>query len=334
MRVLHVGLKALKIFLEYAETKNLIPISGPSEDSDSPFEDSVYEFLRDNGYEVHKQVGCAGYRIDLAIVDQRNRGCYLIGIECDGAQYHSSPVARDRDRLRQQRLEELGWKIYRIWSTDWYRHPVESGKKLLEAIESTKINKMAEEISPENNSETFQDEIKDDEKIDVIDHFTSQTETLEKLQNEIQEYKICPLSDIPTKDFSELSGFQLEQIIVKIVNFEGPIHTEELIQRIKMHFGIARAGSNIKSRIHSSIKSARESKKILIKNDFLWPDSEPDNILRKRCGNSSVKIEWICNEEIVQAIYFVLNNQYSTPQEDLIVQTSRVLGIKVVRKNC
>ena len=154
------GLEALKTFLEYAETKNFISISGPSEDSDSPFEDSVYEFLRDNGYEVHKQVGCAGYRIDLAIVDQRNRGCYLIGIECDGAQYHSSPVARDRDRLRQQRLEELGWKIYRIWSTDWYRHPVKSGKKLLEAIECTKINKMAEEISPKNNSETFQDEVR------------------------------------------------------------------------------------------------------------------------------------------------------------------------------
>ena len=131
------GLEALKTFLEYAETKKFNPISGPGEDSDSPFEESVSEFLKDNGYEVVKQVGCAGYRIDLAIVDQRNRGCYLIGIECDGAQYHSSPVARDRDRLRQQRLEELGWEIYRVWSTDWFRHPVESGKKLLETIEQT-----------------------------------------------------------------------------------------------------------------------------------------------------------------------------------------------------
>lgn len=328
-----VGLKALKTFLEYAETKNLISISGPSEDSDSPFEDSVYEFLRDIGYEVHKQVGCAGYRIDLAIVDQRNRGCYLIGIECDGAQYHSSPVARDRDRLRQQRLEELGWKIYRIWSTDWYRHPIESGKKLLEAIENTKLNKIAEEISPKSNSEICEDDFEDDEKMDVTNRFTPQTETLEKLQNEIQEYKICSLSDIPTKDFSELSGFQLEQIVIKIVNFEGPVHSDELIQRIKMQFGIARAGNIIKGTILSAIKSAEQSKKILVRGDFLWPDSEPENILRKRCGNTSVKIEWICDEEIIQAVFSVLNNQYSTAQEGLIVQTARVLGIKVVRKN-
>ena len=326
-------MKALKTFLEYAETKNLNSISGPSEDSDSPFEDSVYEFLRDNGYEVHKQVGCAGYRIDLAIVDQHNLGCYLIGIECDGAQYHSSPVARDRDRLRQQRLEELGWKIYRIWSTDWYRHPVESGKKLLEAIESIKINIMAEEIRPENNSETFQDEIRDNEKIDVINQLTAQTEIMEKHQSEIQEYKICLLSDIPTKDFSELSLFQLEQVIINIVKFEGPIHAEELIQRIKVHFRIARVEKNIKSGIYIAIKSAEKSKEIVVKNDFLWPASEPYNLLRRRPGISPVKIEWICDEEIIQAIDFVLNNQYSTAPEDLIRKASNILGIKVIRQN-
>ena len=327
-----VGLKALKTFLEYAETKNLNPISGPGEDSDSPFEDSVYEFLRDNGYEVHKQVGCAAYRIDLAIVDQRNHGRYLIGIECDGAQYHSSPVARDRDRLRQQRLEELGWKIYRIWSTDWYRHPVESGKKLLEAIENTKLSKMAEKSSQKNNSVTYQDKIRNNEKTNVINCFTSQNETLGKPQNEIQEYKICPLTDI-SKDFSELYEFQLEEIITKIVKFEGPIHSDELIQRIKVHFRIARVGNVIKNKIQSAIKSAEKSKKILVRDDFLWPDFEPDSLLRKRCGDTSVKIEWICDEEITQAVFFVLHNQYSTAQEDLIVQTARFLGIKVIRKN-
>lgn len=328
-----VGLRALKTFLEYAETKNLNSISGPSEDTDSPFEKSVYEFLIDNGYEVSPQVGCAGYRIDLAIVDQHNRGRYLIGIECDGAQYHSSPVARDRDRLRQQRLEELGWKIYRIWSTDWYRHPVESGKKLLEAIESTKLNKMTEEINLKNNSEIFEDKIRNDEKANVTNRLTPQNEILEKPQNEIPEYKICPLTDISKKDFSELYEFQLEEIITKIVEIEGPIHSDELIQRIKTHFGILRAGNVIKSTIQSAIKSAEKSKKILFRNGFLWPDSEPDRLLRKRCGDTSVKIEWICDEEIAQAVFFVLNNQYSTAQEDLISQAARALGIKVVRKN-
>jgi very-short-patch-repair endonuclease len=322
------GLKALKIFLEYAETKNLDPISGPGEDSDSPFEDSVYEFLRENGYQVHKQVGCAGYRIDLAIVDQLNLGCYLIGIECDGAQYHSSPVARDRDRLRQQILENLGWRIYRIWSTDLYRHPVESGKKLLEVIEKVKLYKVTEETSLSKSVEVLQDDIIDNKEVDLTNRSTFHVEKFEGLRNKIDEYKICSLFDIPTKDFNELYGVQLEQIIIKIVKFEGPIHTEELIQRIKVHFGIVRIGSNMKSKILSMIKYTEQSKNILVRNDFLWPNFEPENILRRRVEDSSVKIEWICDEEIVQAVYFVLNNQYSTAQEALIAQVSRTLGIK------
>lgn len=88
---------------------------------DSPFEEDVYDVLVDMGYEVDTQVGCSGYRIDLAVLDPLRPGCYLIAIECDGKTYHSSKVARDRDRLRQQVLENLGWKVHRIWSQEWFK---------------------------------------------------------------------------------------------------------------------------------------------------------------------------------------------------------------------
>ena len=134
------GLKALKLFLDFAENHKL-DVCEPTLDTESPFEDSVYEFLKDRGYEVEKQVGCAGFRVDLAIVDPLTKGSYLLGIECDGAKYHMSPVARDRDRLRQQILESLNWHIYRIWSTDWYRNRQECQQKLIDAIEKRKIEK-------------------------------------------------------------------------------------------------------------------------------------------------------------------------------------------------
>lgn len=266
-------------------------------------------------------------------MDQYNHGCYLIGIECDGAQYHSSPVACDRDRLSQQILENLGWKIYRVWSTDWYRHPVESGNKLLEAIESAKTNNITGKIGLDKNVEMCQDEVMNDSDMVVSYCCTSQTETSEKLQNKIQEYRICPLCHIPTEDFMELFRFQLAQIIIEIVKFEGPIHTEELIQRIKVRFGVSSVGNNIRSKIQSVIKYTENSKNIFIKNDFLWPNFEPKDILRRRHEVLSAKIEWICDEEIKKAVSFVLNSQYSTPLEDLIVQASRVLGIKTTHKN-
>ena len=132
------GLRALKSFLKYSETKRLESTYQSVEDTETAFEDSLFQFLKAHKYDVHKQVGCAGFRIDLAVLDPSDNGRYLLGIECDGESYHSSPVSRDRDRLRQQILEGLGWHIYRVWSTDWYRNRAESEKRLLKAVENAK----------------------------------------------------------------------------------------------------------------------------------------------------------------------------------------------------
>jgi very-short-patch-repair endonuclease len=90
---------------------------------DSPFEEQVYKQLRNLGYEVVTQVGMSGYRIDLAIVDPKDHSKYILGIECDGAMYHSSANAKERDVYRQRFLESRGWKIERIWSRNWWRKP-------------------------------------------------------------------------------------------------------------------------------------------------------------------------------------------------------------------
>ncbi|MDV5148979.1 AAA domain-containing protein [Streptomyces sp. SBC-4] len=97
-----------------------VPGARPSDaEPDSPFEGSVLKVLHGWGYEVQPQVGVAGYRIDLGLRHPALPGAYALGIECDGAMYHSSKAARDRDR--EQVLNGLGWRLYRIWGTDWYR---------------------------------------------------------------------------------------------------------------------------------------------------------------------------------------------------------------------
>lgn len=81
------------------------------------------------------QLGVAGYFIDLAVRHPDRNGSYILGIECDGAMYHSARSIRDRDRLRPEVLERLRWTIYRIWSTDWFRNPKAEVQKLVEVIE-------------------------------------------------------------------------------------------------------------------------------------------------------------------------------------------------------
>lgn len=90
---------------------------------DSPFEEQVYKQLRNIGYEVTTQVGMSGYRIDLAIVHPHDPSRYILGIECDGAMYHSSANAKERDVYRQRFLENRGWTIERIWSRNWWKNP-------------------------------------------------------------------------------------------------------------------------------------------------------------------------------------------------------------------
>lgn len=130
------GLRALKQFLTYAKTGRLesIPNLDPTREPDSEFEIFVMRELRDRGYKVVPQVGVAGYWIDLAVQDPKMPGRFILGIECDGATYHSAKSARDRDKTRQEVLEDLGWEIHRIWSTDWFQHTQRELKRLLAAL--------------------------------------------------------------------------------------------------------------------------------------------------------------------------------------------------------
>jgi very-short-patch-repair endonuclease len=123
-RTSSVGVRHLKEFLDYAD-RGIAAVSQTAKfdvsHAESPFEAAVSDALRGKGWEIHHQIGCGGYRIDMAVVNPKAPGSYLLGIECDGASYHSGASARDRDRLRQMKLEDLGWRLHRIWSTDWWR---------------------------------------------------------------------------------------------------------------------------------------------------------------------------------------------------------------------
>lgn len=656
------GLRSLKVFMEFAEKGRLASCAG-KEAFDSPFEEVVSAFLAENNFEVHRQIGCAGYRLDLAIPDPGSPGKYILGIECDGARYHSLQVARDRDRLRQQVLEGLGWKIYRVWSTDWYLRPKESKERLLEAVKNAvkqaksqakveknpeipkikepaawaeetnnknlekppidekgmsnnsipnsslnssidystnfsidssinpvssaeensdkdsgkaqvlspkhsttlsrnsglpsgnllpenaakrtfKATKKSEEdpgeavyysekttgFSDEVNFEVETEEVSSGEffklgegisaglnsaeflpemalkaqsmallasensrkkpvrrqksskllkfsadpsseessyepvpepepekftffqaypEIDFsagiqkkkrrrINEFayiygsgkysepeldfedkddytetvwnsesessseaeansdfdfgnepenktysetysesisttkkrvtgepakesdsktysgllsegfgrTDRTSSIERKESErvsekigsleaaVPSYKICAALELPqSTDLSEISDRQLEKAVIKIVECEGPIHPELLLQRIKLQTGIPRMIGKIRQRVSDLLMLIEDSGKIRKEGEFYWPASKNVCLLRRRDETASVKIEWICDEEIKEAVRFVLKNQYSTPLEALIVQTSRVLGIKTTRKN-
>jgi very-short-patch-repair endonuclease len=141
------GTRALRNYLEYARS-GAIPVERETNlPPDSDFEIAVMDVLRGKGYEVVPQLGVAGFRIDIAVRHPAHKSGYLAAIECDGASYHSGVSVRDRDRIRQEILESLGWRhrIWRIWSTDWFRNPLAETERLLKFLELLKREPVPEE---------------------------------------------------------------------------------------------------------------------------------------------------------------------------------------------
>lgn len=122
------AVKDLKHYIEFAVRgpvalgHAILHVAG-TEEYDSPFEEAVARGLRKLGWTVHTQIGVSKFRVDLGIVHPDAPGRYLAGVECDGATYHSTPTARDRDRVRHAVLEGLGWSLVRIWSTEYFNDP-------------------------------------------------------------------------------------------------------------------------------------------------------------------------------------------------------------------
>ncbi|WNY28127.1 hypothetical protein MmiEs2_03090 [Methanimicrococcus stummii] len=186
------GLRVLKSFLEYAETKNFVCKTPEYDPDEVSFDESVAAFLRENGFTIHQKIGCAGYKMDMAIVNEEIQGHYIIGIECDGPQYFNSRVARDRNRLRHGVLTGLGWQLYRVWSTDWYLNPQKAKKNLLDAITKAKENaKKIEapvefEFDDEEVTVTVTDEREIEKMIQIINEREAESRRLQKEKDEAE----------------------------------------------------------------------------------------------------------------------------------------------------
>ncbi|WP_444909569.1 AAA domain-containing protein [Microbulbifer sp. TRSA005] len=140
-----LAVEHLKHYLEFAEKGPIALAEQATADYgvdqfDSDFEQSVAWALRDKGWRSQTQIGVSKFRIDLGIIHPDHPGVYLAGVECDGATYHGSPSARDRDRVRHAILENLGWRLVRLWSTDYFQDPEEAIDKI-----DRRLNEILEE---------------------------------------------------------------------------------------------------------------------------------------------------------------------------------------------
>lgn len=165
------GVQVLRDYLEYAATGRIATGVVTGLPTESPFEEHVKERLEAEGYVVTPQVGVASYRIDLGVKHSDYPHGFLLGVECDGATYHSAKSVRDRDRLREAVLRNLGWDIYRIWSTDWFNDPDREMHRLLDYLRDRleDLNARQEFQEPDLSGEVVDEENRSDEVEETFD---------------------------------------------------------------------------------------------------------------------------------------------------------------------
>ncbi|HEX5085166.1 MAG TPA: DUF3320 domain-containing protein, partial [Blastocatellia bacterium] len=312
------GVRALKSFLAYARTGKMDVAAPTGRGTDSPFEDEVKAALESSGYEVITQVGTAGFFIDLAIVDPEKRGSYLIGIECDGASYHSSRSARDRDRLRQQVLEGLGWRIHRIWSTDWFRDPARELKRVIAAIDEARTRAVLTNTAPVNPRP-------DSTPIERV----AEAPNSDGNGRLGQPYQMANLSiDLNGDELREVGYDSLVSWIASIVKVESPVHINEIARRVANAAGLSRVGNRIKDAIESACAYAERKGEIRRRREFFWAKDMVRPVVRDRSNlpAASRKIELVAPEEIAVAIEQIVKNSYGIEREGIGPEVSRIFG--------
>lgn len=250
-RINAFGVQVLRTYLGFARTGVLELPELADRDDESPFEDAVFKALVRRGHQVRRQVGQAGYFIDLAIADPEKPGRMILGIECDGATYHSSRSARERDRLRQAVLENLGWRIHRIWSTDWFRDPEGCMNQVETAI--AEAHEAARSHQTEQKSAEVESIPREQKAAAVIERAAPVAITATQLT--APEYEVSSLTPINLQ--GELADQPIPLVaswLNEVIMAEGPIHADDAFRRTLTRAGIQRMGSRIRSTFNAAVQ--------------------------------------------------------------------------------
>jgi very-short-patch-repair endonuclease len=223
------GVEVLYAFFTFMESGGTNLLTGRhGEEPLNPFESAILERITERGLVVESQLGVSGYRIDFALRHPNLPGRYILAVEADGASYHSEKSARDRDRLRQEHLERLGWKFHRIWSTDWFRDPDLEIDRLVEAyeIQLAHVNSAASGAP-------------------IVSKETHDSTTLQVRQPEIQ--RSLASFNVYGKPITQVSRMHLDSCMKHVLQVHGLITRDEAIEEARKALGYARKGPSIVS---------------------------------------------------------------------------------------
>ena len=313
------GVAALKTFLSYAQ-KGILKIPTRSGlPADSPFELSVHRAVESLGYTADLQVGQSGFFIDIGVRDPDLPGRYLLGIECDGATYHSSRSARDRDRLRQACLEDHGWVLHRIWSLDWFHNRETQTRRLASTLEKARSGRKPSAAAEPNPQSA----------VDVAIRREAPAKTGETASDpgSVPYEEAHP--DVPrNKDLERFPASGMAKVLGEILRVEAPIRREELCLKVRDLWRKPRLSRAIEDAVDEGLQHLRSRDKVAEVEGFL--EVHPMRIRVRNREAVSLdelrRIEAIPPAEIREAIRILLESNHGVARDELASPVARMFG--------
>jgi hypothetical protein len=275
------AVRDLKHFLEFAERGPCAlgkAVMGSVGGFESPFEQAVARGLRERGWIAVPQIGVSRFRIDLGIVHPDRPGDYLAGVECDGASYHSAATARDRDKVLEAVLAGLGWRLVRVWSTDWW-HDAPGALDRLDAalrarLEESRALQAARDAARAVTAPEAPVLAPSDGAPPIVDNDQAESPTL-ALGGDYARTSFAEMAGrIDPIQFHE-PGYTatLREMIGRVIAAEAPIRDDLLVERIARTHGFRRSGRVIRDRVMTLARGATHAEQNPQGATFLWPDA-------------------------------------------------------------
>ena len=318
------GPAVLKKFLEYAKSGVLKEHYVSEGEPDSFFEEDVADEIRTLGYNVDYQVGTAGFKIDLGVLDPENPNHHILAVECDGATYHSALSARERDRMRQSVLEGFGWHFHRIWSTDWFYQRKQEIERLKKALEDARNRDLTASVKGSNQTKPIKS---DDHNNPAV----SGPIVLEESRIKVPLYQKANPSVNTMYEPHERPMQQVKDILLEIVRVEGPIYVDEVARRYASAHGKSRVGSRINDRVIVGLANAQREQQVLNKGKFWGTKEQFANVpVRDRSKESvpTTNAESISEMEINACAFLIQNESGNVNDDEMIRVIAKILGFK------
>ncbi len=332
------GVANLKAFLSYAEkgkTALSLRVNGKVREEGS-FEDVVAEAIRKLGYTVHTHVGASDYKIDVAVVDPAKEHHYLLGILTDGRNYYRANTTRDREVVQVEVLRQLGWRVHKLWATEWWENPQKVLDRIAAVLEDAK-NSNEEPIDSDAApvilpNESLQSAL-------TFETVPAAPEPVLK-QHEL-EYRLSVLGAITAFSSDDFllpeNEARIKNQISQVLAVESPISKPLLNKRVLDAWGISRSGTRISAQLERLLTQLKIKKTKSSYNEFLWsPGSEPNDLAVYRVGKTASakrSAEDIPPQEVAIAIKELLSHQMSMEESDLIREVGKVFSFSRLGTN-